>query len=169
MRRLASAIDGYQSNAAAQQKGRPPQRSFVLDAMEIFTTLEKDAIAHLIQLSDLPTESKDILNNQLKAAQLKNRDITGAGFFTDFIIPAEVTRLPQKERLYLDCVGVELNGVPDAAAFILFIRDGAIHLLEGFTLAIDRWSPYEGEPYKLKRIIWTQTGPTSKSGKIVDI
>src|SRR6185312_1657386 len=114
--------------------------------MKGFTTLEKDVTQRLIEFCDLSDESKQILFRQFEIAELKERRITGAGFFTDFKVPASAPRLTEKMNFHLDAISGEINGVPNAVAFILFIKEGEMRQLEGFTQAILKWSPYEGEP-----------------------
>ena len=137
--------------------------------MKNFTTLEKDVTKHSIEFSDLSDESKEILYKQCEAAESKDRNITGAGFFVDFNIPDNAPRLSEKKNCHLNSVSAEINGVQNAVGFILFIKGGLIQHLEGFTQTLPQWSPYEGEPYKLMRIVWTETSPTSKTGTPVDI
>ncbi len=134
-----------------------------------FTSLEKEGVKYLIEFSDLSDESKEVLRKQFETAELEKRDVDGAGFFTYFTIPADVPRLDKKERIVLDAVSVDVNGVANAGALLLFVDEGVIHILEGFTQAVTEWSPYEGEPYKLKRIIWEKKEDGSKTGESVDI
>jgi hypothetical protein len=82
-----------------------------------------------------------MLRKQLAVATAKERTITGAGFFTDFSIQENVARINPRKPFMLKDVGVEINGVPNAGAFLLLVKDGVIDQLEGYTLALDKWAP----------------------------
>ena len=73
--------------------------------------------------------------------------MTGVGFFTFFTIPPEVPRLDVKGRRVFSDVGAELEGVEHGVGFLLFVQDGQLDNLEGFTydgpwperLVLRRW------------------------------
>src|SRR4051812_24471393 len=105
-----------------------------------FTTLEKEATKALIEVdrgAALTPEAADILLEQFRVATVKERNVDGYGFFTYFTIPDGAPRIPEKKPFRLDGVAVEIEGIPNAAAFLLLIEDGALTHLEGFTEALD--------------------------------
>jgi len=94
--------------------------------------LERAVISTLLA-GDGPTLVS--LRAQFEVATVTSRELTGVGFFADFSVPADL-RLPF-DTLVLDGVHASLNGVANAAGFILFVTDGLIATLEGFSYGDD--------------------------------
>jgi hypothetical protein len=80
-------------------------------------------------------EFGEILATQLAQSRLESRKHNGYGFYTTFSIPkAAPSSSLTNERLHANAlVGGELCG------FILWIRDGKAHFLEGYPLGGDAW------------------------------
>jgi len=78
------------------------------------------------------TEQNTILLQQYAVAEVVSREFTGHGFFTDYSVPSITCVLPNSENIELGCLG-ELEGVRNGVGFILFIREGVIQTLEGYT------------------------------------
>jgi len=74
------------------------------------------------------------LREQLSRAEVSKREFTRVGFFTHFALPeaAPVARNVPDATLGAD-VAAEIPGLKHGAGFVLFIRGGAITMLEGFT------------------------------------
>jgi hypothetical protein len=70
------------------------------------------------------------LREQFVVADVSRREYTGAGFFTNFAIPATAPRLPFKRRLVFCDVYADLTGLEHGAGFLLFIDDGTLNFLE---------------------------------------
>ncbi len=78
------------------------------------------------------TEINKILREQYKKALVTDRYFSGAGFFTDFKIADDVPRIMQEVDYAYGDIGAIINDV-HAYGFILFIKDGAFFMLEGYT------------------------------------
>ncbi|SRR6266487_5862003 len=84
-------------------------------------------------------EPFDTLREQLAQASVSRREFSGVGFFTNFAIPpdADVRRTPGNAEL-----GPLLADHPQmehGAGFLLFIREGVICLLEGYSHGDAAW------------------------------
>ncbi|MEX2115130.1 MAG: hypothetical protein WD845_18195 [Pirellulales bacterium] len=75
----------------------------------------------------------ETLRQQLSGAQIKERELTGVGFFTTLVIPAEAPLLANHKSIRLGDVVAEIAGLHHGAGFVLFINDGLLDCLEGFT------------------------------------
>jgi hypothetical protein len=96
----------------------------------MFTPLEK---AVLDAMLDKPGEPFETVRKQLAHAAIEKREFSGVGFFTHFVVPpdAPVRRnLPNEE---IGDIGAEFPTLQHGAGFLLFIRDGVVSMLEGFT------------------------------------
>jgi hypothetical protein len=80
-----------------------------------------------------------ILRAQFPRAKVVQREFTGVGFSTHFEIPSDVARLPDQRSFELGDVHADMPGLEAGVDFILFIREGAIDFLEGFTYGDDAW------------------------------
>jgi Molecular chaperone, HSP90 family len=92
--------------------------------------LENKVITMLLEGEE---EYLKILREQFKNSQIINRDMTGCGFFTKFLISDNIPRISLNGRID-DVMGV----FPDAREaeyvfFILYINEGRITTLEAFT------------------------------------
>ena len=81
----------------------------------------------------------DAVREQLSHASVSGRDYSGVGFFTKFAIPPDAPVRRELGNVELDGVGAEIPGVEHGAGFILFIRDGVISCLEGYTFGDAKW------------------------------
>ena len=72
-----------------------------------------------------------ILRHQYLNSTIVSREFTGAGFFTHFAVPDELA-VPGMEGLIQD-VFARFNNSDLIYLFVLFIRNGKIDCLEGFT------------------------------------
>jgi hypothetical protein len=79
-----------------------------------------------------------VLRAQLNGASLARREFSGAGFFTHLSVPTELPRLKGRARLVLGDLYAEVTGLKHDAGFLLFVKDGAIDVLECF-IVDDRW------------------------------
>lgn len=78
------------------------------------------------------TERNKSLLEQYRISKVISREFTGYGFYTDFEVSNFDLALPNKENLELGCLG-NLEGIKNGAGFILFVRNGFIEMLEGYT------------------------------------
>lgn len=74
----------------------------------------------------------DTFREQLAVCRIKSRELTGVGFFTHIVVPQRLA-VPGIGRLTLSDVAADIDGVQHGAGFVLFIEDGMLDLLEGFT------------------------------------
>ena len=80
-----------------------------------------------------------VLREQARQATVRDRRYTGAGFFTHFVLPLDAPQLGDRFRLVLLDVGADLEQVKHGAGFVLFVVDGAIDCLEGYTYGDEQW------------------------------
>jgi hypothetical protein len=72
-----------------------------------------------------------VLRAQAEKARVVGRTETGVGFFCNFEVESSAPTLTG--NFYIGDVHGELNDLAHGAGFVLFIRSGAISMLEGFT------------------------------------
>ena len=98
--------------------------------MNNLTTLEKQVLEMLLRGED---EVLTILREQAQGLQVSSREMTGVGFYTKFLVPPDMPRVP----VYLDFKLGDVNGVADnvnhGLGFLLYVKDGALSMLEGYT------------------------------------
>jgi hypothetical protein len=91
------------------------------------------------------------LRKQFKMARVESRIFTGVGFYTQYSIPKEAPIIKEAKSFQLGDVIGEIEGVPGGVGFVLFIKEGAIHLLEAYTYGEYEW-PESITNYKLSYI-----------------
>lgn len=92
------------------------------------TPLETEVMTMLLA-GDGPTLEQ--LRRQLAVAKVTTREPSDTGFFTNFEVPAEL-RLTFN-TLELQGVEATIAGLKKGAGFVLFVSDGVIDFLEGFS------------------------------------
>lgn len=104
-----------------------------MDTAAGLTQLER-RVMEMLLAGDHPV--LETLRRQFESAKVAKREYTGHGFFTHFEVPADVPRLPNNRSFELD----DLYGASRDSqwpwpefGFILFVRNGAIDFLEGYT------------------------------------
>jgi hypothetical protein len=97
------------------------------------TALNELEVAALAAIAEqYPTHKAELLL-QFRAAKVINRQNTGSGFFTGVSVDRDRTapvRLPSP----IGDVHADIIGFQDQMSFLIFIADGYISLLEGFTI-----------------------------------
>ena len=74
------------------------------------------------------------LRAQLEVSEVSARTFTGVGFFTTFKVPPQAPAAPVKAAsLAFGDVVATIPGVQHGAGFVLFIKDGRLDTLEGYT------------------------------------
>src|SRR4051794_2496951 len=86
------------------------------------------------------------LRRQLESAKRKPRELTGAGFFTYFDVPETAPRLQGNPSFSFGGVKAEIEGLQHGAGFVLFVRNGILSFLEGYSFD-EPWPPFI-ESYK---------------------
>lgn len=123
-----------------------------LAALE-FAALELSALEVAV-LDKLLTDEHPVLiglREQLKNARVKSRELSGVGFFTDFEWPsgvAPVVGAPAFVRF--GDLHAEFEGLEHGAGFVLFVDDGIVTMLEGYTY--DGAWPKDEKPVSLEYV-----------------
>src|SRR5690348_3235351 len=98
--------------------------------MKGLTLLENEVLRALLDGEDTALAT---LREQLGLLDVASRRMTGAGFFTDFAVSPAARRLPNPAPLKLGDVNATAAGVARGLGFLLYIDDGALSRLEGYT------------------------------------
>lgn len=101
------------------------------------------------------------LRVQAQHARLLTRESTGVGFYCSFDVPPDIP-IVEPRNFEIDDVNGELQGLAHGAGFVLFIRDGRLDMLEGFSYN-EPWPSeirnlklnYHHEPRKLKITVYS--------------
>ena len=112
----------------------------------MLTSLERAVIDLLLTEQGEPN---DTIRLQVKNANIANRELTGVGFFTKFELPVTSSVRRDLPNCTISGVEAELPGLKHGAGFLLFIRDGVVSQLEGFTY--DEPWPMTIDSFKLWR------------------
>ena len=73
------------------------------------------------------------LRRQCEACTIKDREFTGVGFFTDFSVPEETHKKVGLNLVLGDVFGDDIPELQRGAGFMLFIEDGILTCLEGYS------------------------------------
>lgn len=110
------------------------------------TPLERDVLSAILSASDPVVDG---LRAQLAVCRVQSRELTGHGFFTDFVVPPRLA-VAGIGRTVLDGVQAELDGLRHGAGFVLFVEDGLLATLEGY--AFDEPWPGRVEGYTVMSV-----------------
>ncbi|MDR1202997.1 MAG: hypothetical protein LBL58_15395 [Tannerellaceae bacterium] len=116
---------------------------------QAFLNFEQKLMPLLIETSEYSEKEK--IKKQYENAYISGRKFTGVGFFTDFIVEDKSLYLPREINLELGRIHVDLEGTTMGAGFILFVSNGVIDTLEGYTYGEDTW-PKKIKKYSFKLI-----------------
>jgi hypothetical protein len=72
------------------------------------------------------------LRGQLAGATVKSRELTGVGFFTKFALAVDAAPAPVRTLRFGD-VQAAVTGLEHGAGFVLFVNDGLLRMLEGYS------------------------------------
>ena len=92
--------------------------------------IEMDALKMLLEEAGRPYPE---LYEQLSVARIKNKKYTGVGFQLNLEIPHDAKRIKGSPTFPLALVFAEIKELKRGAGFVLFIKDGMLTQLEGFT------------------------------------
>ncbi len=87
----------------------------------------------LARFAELYGDQSPGLAAQLAAAQFARRENTGSGFFTDLMV--DRTMPPVSCTSPLDGPSVAFDGMTEGLELLLFLKDGYVCLLEGYSIA----------------------------------
>jgi hypothetical protein len=102
--------------------------------------LEKE-IMDLLLHGDHPT--LEVLRQQYISARVISREFSGVGFFTNFEVPNTASAV-QPPNFAAGNVDIQMENVNYGVGCVLFIQDGRLSMLEGYTY---------GEPWPEQIII----------------
>jgi hypothetical protein len=89
------------------------------------------------------------LRSQVTVCAVTARDLTGVGFFTSLAVPPTASRAPLQGRAPpVGDVLADLRGIKHGAGFLLYIADGALAMLEGYTF--DEPWPADTDQFSLR-------------------
>ena len=111
-----------------------------------FDDFEEDVMKRLLAGDD---EILIKLRGQYEVATIHSRDFTGAGFFTHFRLAGKSLRLDRRNSFHFgDVIGQKDGSTDDAVGFVLFVKDGILDYLEGYTFGAETW-PEDLKDYRL--------------------
>ena len=117
--------------------------------MSNLTKLEKEVLKMLLDGDD------DVLVNlkaQLDLVSVENREMSGTGFFTNFLVPqsCETSVTQAGSEFKIGDVHADIEGLDFGAGFLLYIEDGLMKMLEAYSY--DEPWPVTTDSFKLAYI-----------------
>lgn len=97
--------------------------------MNAFTNLELAALRSIF--SETPDLAAD-LQQQMDRATVIKRENTGAGFLTTIGVPSDTPQVRTRKVLGYETYA-RIHGLEHGLGFVLFIREGRMHLLDGYS------------------------------------
>jgi hypothetical protein len=81
-----------------------------------------------------PGRTLESLRHQLENCRVRGREFTGVGFYTD-LTPDDSKRVHEirEADLRITDVWADIESLEHGAGFLLFVKDGLLQMLEGFT------------------------------------
>ena len=114
--------------------------------MSTLTPLENAALTAIF--NETP-ELSPALEEQRKAAKVISRKNDRGGFFTYFSVPEQLA-IPEEYLPLGDNVYAAIDGLDFGLGFLLIIRDGRLHLLDGYTVGPEDTGPIDFETAAFK-------------------
>lgn len=90
------------------------------------------------------------LRNQLQFIQAVEREVSTAGFYTNFQVSRDVNPLLGSKSFQFGDVHVDLPELEGGMGFLLYIKDGYLNMLEGYTY--EEKMPEEIKSFKIRYI-----------------
>ena len=115
--------------------------------------LEKKLMEMLLSGDDIVLEE---LRIQYNNSVVESREFTGVGFFTNFNIIPGILPLANSKNFVFGDINATIEGTKNSLGFILFVRDGYISMLEGYTYGSDKW------PDNYSNLVISYFGPEGK-------
>jgi hypothetical protein len=113
-----------------------PSTQYGIRSMSALNEIE-GAVLDMLLAGEIP--ALQVLRAQCERLFVTKREFSGVGFFTEFGHPPDVVRLQTSKRVRLGDVLADLEGLDQGAGFVLFIDDGLITMLEGYSTANEPW------------------------------
>ena len=89
-------------------------------------------VTHLLTAGEHPV--LQVLRRQLESVRVVGRTYTGVGFYTDLEVDHDVPRVTAPLNVELVDVSAMMDGLQNGVGFVLFVREGVVSFLEGYTL-----------------------------------
>ena len=101
-----------------------------------FLEFENEVMTRILNEEDITPDKR--LAEQYKIAEVTDRKFTGRGFFTHYKIPDGKYRLDDDSlSTTLGNIGAKINDLKYGVGFVVFIKNGLISCLEGYTYGED--------------------------------
>jgi hypothetical protein len=110
--------------------------------MSNLTALENRVLEMLLHGDD---ETLSVFRQQANEATVLSRQLTGVGFFTKFAVRPQAPRVEGRPTFKFGDVNGIASNVRHGLGFLLYIEDGVISALEGYTYD----EPWPDEPHDL--------------------
>ena len=94
------------------------------------TDLERSVIEMLLAGNHPVLEA---LRRQFQVSSVTKRELTGCGFFTYFAVDRTAVASIDQESFRIGDVDATIPGLQHGAGFVLFVEDGYVDNLEGYT------------------------------------
>jgi hypothetical protein len=96
----------------------------------MLNSLEHAVIQMLLAGDD---EVLAVLRQQAEHAKVTSRKMTGTGFYTEFAIPSETSRVAGDPTFKLGDINGRATNIKHELGFLLYVSKGVITMLEGYT------------------------------------
>ena len=114
--------------------------------MTNLTPLEREVLTRSLATNAVP----DAVRDQLNHVRVNRREESGVGIFVHLFVPPEVVNEGVKglDQQVGDVIA-EVPGVQHGLGFVVFVKDGVLNMLEGYTFGDDEW-PADLSVYRLR-------------------
>lgn len=96
------------------------------------TMFEKKIIANIIKYAN-KNDLVEFLYRQYENLKVIKRTYTGVGFYTEFNLKEKSFNEDEDLSIKIGNIGANLKGLKNGAGFILYIENGEITMLEGYS------------------------------------
>lgn len=101
-----------------------------------FEMLAMEAMHHLLSGN---SDILAILRAQFDTALISSIDYSGVGVYVSFKIAENAPKLSNGLSFEINDVAAHIDGIQNGVGFTLFIKDGVISMLEGYTFGEELW------------------------------
>lgn len=79
------------------------------------------------------------LRKQYEVAKVVSRDFSDVGFYTSFSLENRSDLCIKDKTFHIGDVDGNIDGIEGAVGFVLYVKNGYITLLEGYTNVVNTW------------------------------
>lgn len=108
-----------------------------VETIELWMPLIQQGMALILEGDDARLA---VLRNQLASASIKSLEVSGAGFFAGFEWAVSPEALAGVSRAAIGNVSIQTPDLEHGGGLILFLKDGRLDALEGYTFGASEWS-----------------------------